>query len=66
MSTKYPGFKEVTQEEFYAFMGNRNVHPTPIGTWSNEIGYISEWKTPSDMLMGITYGNGYRTYKLRK
>jgi hypothetical protein len=58
MSAQYPGFKEVTKEEFYAFMGNRNVHPSPRGKWNDTVGYVSEWRS---LTSGYVYGLTTRT-----
>jgi hypothetical protein len=58
MSTQYLGFKEVTKEEFYAFIGNRNVHPTPRGKWNDTAGYVSEWRS---LTSGYVYGLTTRT-----
>jgi hypothetical protein len=60
MTTQYPDFKEVTKEEFYAFMGNRNVHPTIGGKWNDTIGYLTEWRSlTSGYIYGLSNKNAY-------
>ncbi len=52
-------WREVTKEEFYADMGPRNVHPSPIGKYP----YTTLWYTPERYCRGksvpqlpFTYG----------
>jgi hypothetical protein len=60
MSAQYPGFKEVTKEEFYAHIGPRNVHPRPVGKWSNEYGYKTEWvHQETGRIYGMSNKNAY-------
>jgi len=46
----------VSSEQFYAALGAKNVHPTPVGRWSDEWGYRSDWKTPDGRVLGVTIG----------
>jgi hypothetical protein len=48
------GFRLVTQEEFYKTVGQMNVTPYPSNRWSDEIGYLSHWKTPSGLIVGMS------------
>jgi hypothetical protein len=60
MSTQYSGFKEVTKEEFFAFIGNKNAHPTPRGKWNDTVGYVSEWRLlTSGYVLGLTTRTAY-------
>ena len=36
--------REVSHEEFFQAMNDKDVHPHLTGAWSNETGYTSEWK----------------------
>lgn len=51
--------KEVTQKEFYRLMNTRDVTPHIISEWDNEIGFISEWRSPMGQIYGkCQTGNG--------
>ena len=46
----------ISRESFFAALGPLNVHPTPVGRWSDEWGYRSDWKTPEGRVLGVTIG----------
>ena len=50
--------REVTQEEFFKAIGNRDVHPRIVDKWSDETGYTSEWRlrSISQWLVGKSQG----------
>jgi hypothetical protein len=47
IATPDEGMMVVSEEEFYAFMGQRNVHPRSEPNFS-------AWETPSRELLGIS------------
>jgi hypothetical protein len=52
----------VTRDEFFAAIGNLNVHPSPEGPWDQEKdGYRSEWRMQdgSRRLVGVSQGGKY-------
>ena len=50
---------EVTQQQFYAALSadNRDIMPSIVGKWDDEIGYVQEWRTQhGGQLFGRTEG----------
>lgn len=46
----------VSSDEFYARVGPLNVHPTIVSDWSNEYGYVLEWRMLTTReLVGVTF-----------
>lgn len=55
------GYTEVTQEQFFAAMGPRNVHPCPRGSWDEERGgYWTEWRLSGGAGAMIGFSQGGR------
>lgn len=51
------GMHRVAHEEFYATVGQMNVHPSPQGRWDDTTGYVTEWRRCADRnLVGISDG----------
>ena len=52
----------VTRDQFYATVGQLNVHPSPQGNWDQEKGgYRVEWKLPNGRIVGVSQGKEYFT-----
>lgn len=52
------GFRQVTQEEFFATVGKMDVTPYPQGQWSKEFGYLSLWKSRHGAVEGMSDEGG--------
>jgi len=52
------GMKRVSMDEFYKRIGPLNVHPTPMGPYHRDAGYVSEWRLldSSRRLVGVCDG----------
>ena len=50
METTSDGFIRVSQEQFFATVGQMDVHPTPIGNYP----YVSEWKLRDGRVVGLS------------
>lgn len=59
------GVKEVTKEEFYATVGQRDVHPTPRPGKMFQNGWSrSDWKDRAGRVLGVTLDS--ETYPVQK
>jgi hypothetical protein len=61
--------RDVTQSEFYAALSadKRDIMPVIVGRWSDETGYVEEWRTNDYRrdLFGKSWGVGLeRHYQL--
>ena len=48
--------RQVGQQKFFAIIGPRNVHPTPVGRYDNVKGYRTLWKLPHGEVIGESIG----------
>jgi hypothetical protein len=46
--------KPVTKDEFFATVGQLNVHPTIEGNYDQKMGYRSDWKLPNGQVLGTS------------
>lgn len=56
--------RQVTQEEFYATIGPRDVHPHIVTPWP----FVSIWRTPTREVLGrseIYFPEGSALFKTR-
>lgn len=56
-SETYAGFRQVDQEEFFKFVNPLNITPYPSTRWSEEIGYVVEWKTQMGAVLALSDGS---------
>lgn len=57
---------DVSKDQFFASIGRMDVHPhIAQRAWSDEWGYVSEWKTRNGTLIGRSCGNGVRPHLYR-
>ena len=47
---------EIPAAEFFATIGQMNVHPSPVGRYDQETGYLTHWKTPSGQIVAQSIG----------
>lgn len=52
----YPGWAQISKEEFFAIVGRLDVHPSPQGPWDNRYGYVSHWKLRDEHVIGLSDG----------
>jgi hypothetical protein len=56
-----PGMRPVTQAQFFAYIGPRDISPVVYGTSTDESGMYSIFKTRQGDAVGKHFGGNYRS-----
>lgn len=60
----FPGFREVSKDEFFKTVGQLNVHPWPRNVPYKDPTYGSDWKLPNGEVIGKNVDVGpHKHYK---